>query len=95
MTQHLLQAPDERGHEKAGHPAVHPVRHPRVEPFAEVIIEVRVDHRVAEAGEQAPVVTHDVAIMERDGVHFGSAQDITEGHPDGLSLAGFARMETA
>ena len=76
MTEYFLQAPDERRHEKAGHPAVHPVRHPRIEPFAEVIIEVRADHRVAETGKKAPLVIHDVAIMEGDGVRSGTADRI-------------------
>ena len=86
---------DQGRHEQPGDAAVHTVGDPRIVSLDELEAEVRMSQRVAQAGQQLPVVVDDVAIVQRDDVAVAAGKQMAVRQPAGSAFAVRARGKSA
>ncbi len=81
------QGPQQGGDVQAHGAPVETVRETRIIPLAEIKAEARVRDRVTEPGQKLPVVSPDVAVMDRHHARLVAGEDVPETDPHVPTLA--------
>ena len=93
VSQDPFQGADQGGVIEPGHTPVEPVGDPGVVSLAEFEAERRMDDRIEQPRHDFPLVVHDVAVMQGDGIDILIRKDISERHPDGPALSRVFQIE--